>query len=470
MVTTHTDTKGHNPMDSNAIVSLETQLIDHIVHEYPPKDTIGMGEEKNRYIRSWKLLDNSIREKLKDAIKNKRINEKNNIVVDVDSIYQKYLVFDALSKEIDKLKSEKNELHRGQHSPIISEESKKLKTIINSKEESLSSLGDALYRELSYLPNIPDSIVPIGATESDNQEVFKWGQIPKFDYKPKDHIQLAKDLDLIDFERGSKVGGFRAYFLKNEGAQLEFAVLMYAFQKLINKGYTPVIAPSLVRKFTLFGNGQFPWGEDEVYKLEKDSYLAGTAEVPITAYFSGEMLVEKELPKRFVAFSPCFRKEAGSYRKDMRGAYRLHQFNKIEQVIISTAETSTSLTLHEELLANSKEILEDLGLPYRVLLMCTGDMGEPQVKKYDIETWMPCREAYGETMSNSFMGDFQSRRLNIRYKGKDGKSTYTHTLNNTAIATPRILIAIFENYQQADGSIRIPDVLQPFVGKKEIRR
>jgi len=321
------------------------------------------------------------------------------------------------------------------------------------------------------VPNVPDKSVPVGKDASGNKEVKKWGKLPKFTFKPKDHIELATKLDLVDFVRGAKVGGFRAYFLKNEAAMLEFAVLAYAFQKLIKKGYTPLIAPSLVKDFTLFGNGQFPWGREEVYHLEKDQlFLAGTAEVPVTAYFAGEILAEKDLPKKFVAFSPCFRREAGSYGKDTKGLYRLHQFSKIEQVIISTNDTNNSFTLHEELLANAEEILKDLELPYRVLLMCTGDMGEPQVKKYDIETWMPGRGEYGETMSNSMMGDFQARRLKIRYRTKDGAVKYCHTLNNTAIASPRILIAILENYQQEDGSILIPKVLQPFLSKSVIKR
>jgi seryl-tRNA synthetase len=287
----------------------------------------------------------------------------------------------------------------------------------------------------------------------------------------KNHIELAKSLDLIDFERGAKIGGFRAYFLKNEAAQIELALMWFTLHKLISKGYTPLIAPSLVRDFTLVGNGQFPWGKEEVYALPKDElYLAGTAEVPVTAYYSNEILQEKDLPKKFVAFSSCYRREAGSYGKDTKGAYRVHQFNKVEQVIISTADVNNSLTLHEELLANAEEILRDLELPYRVMLMCTGDMGEPQVKKYDIETWMPGRGAYGETMSNSFMGDFQARRLKIRYKGKDGQVRYCHTLNNTALASPRILIAILENYQKKNGSIAIPKVLQPFLGKEIVER
>ncbi|MEK7587466.1 MAG: serine--tRNA ligase [Patescibacteria group bacterium] len=348
---------------------------------------------------------------------------------------------------------------------------RKLKQELKTIEDELRGVEEKFGLVMLTVPNVPDKSVPIGKDSSGNKEVKTWGKVPKFDYPVQDHIALAKSLDLIDFDRGAKVGGFRAYFLKNEAAQMEFSVLFYTFQKLIKKGYTPLIAPSLVKGFTLFGNGQFPWGAEEVYHLGKDDvYLAGTAEVPVTAYFADEVLNEKDLPKKFVAFSPCFRREAGSYGKDTKGVYRVHQFSKVEQVIISTNDMNNSFTLHEELLANAEEILQDLELPYRVLLMCTGDMGEPQVKKYDIETWMPGRKSYGETMSNSVMGDFQARRLKIRYKTKDDKTLFCHTLNNTAIASPRILIAILENYQQADGSIRIPKVLQPLMGTSEIRR
>lgn len=372
--------------------------------------------------------------------------------------------------KIDAIRTERNVVSKAR-TDESAVRGKEIKNELKALEESLRAVEVDFEALMLTVPNVPDASVPVGKDEHDNVETKKWGTPTSFDFEPKDHIELATSLDLIDFERGAKVGGSRAYFLKNEGAQLELAVLMYTMNKLIAKGYTPLIAPSLVKEFTLFGNGQLPWGRDEVYHLEKDDqYLAGTAEVPVTAYYANEMLNEKELPKKFVAFSPCFRREAGSYGKDTRGVYRLHQFNKIEQVIMSTAETSNSLTLHEELLANSEEILRDLNLPYRVLLMCTGDMGEPQVKKYDIETWMPKRNGYGETMSNSFMGDFQARRLKIRYKDKEGNTKFCHTLNNTAIASPRILVAILENYQQADGSIKIPEVLQPFVGKKEIRR
>lgn len=383
----------------------------------------------------------------------------------------------------------KSEVVRGQRNKVsgpasdekVREAGKKLKEELKKLEDELRNVEAEFNALMLTVPNVPDKSVPIGKNSSGNVEVRRWGEIPKFsakggpasggDFPVKDHIALGKSLDLIDLERGAKVGGSRAYFLKNEAAQMEFAVLFYTFQKLIKKGYTPLIAPSLVREFTLFGNGQFPWGREEVYHLEKDdAYLAGTAEVPVTAYLSDEMLKEEELPKKFVAFSPCFRREAGSYGKDTKGVYRLHQFNKVEQVIISTNDMNNSFTLHDELLANAEEILQDLELPYHVMLMCTGDMGEPQVKKYDIETWMPSRNAYGETMSDSFMGDFQARRLKIRYKTKDGRVNFCHTLNNTAIASPRILIAILENYQQKDGSIRIPKVLQPYFDKDVIRR
>jgi len=414
------------------------------------------------------MLDiNFIRENLdlcEEAAKNKNRQVEWHKLLELDDRRR-----DLIGK-VETLRNERNIISQ-QGADADRERAKHIKEDLKKNEEELRSIEERFNSIMLTVPNIPDKSVPIGKDESGNKEIKKWGKIPKFSFAPKDHIALAKVLDLIDFERGVKVGGFRSYFLKNEAAQLELALLFYTFQKLVGKGYTPLLAPSLVREFTLFGNGQFPWGREEVYHLEKDDlYLAGTAEVPVTAYLSDEILNEKDLPQKFVAFSTCFRREAGSYGKDTKGAYRLHQFNKIEQVIISTNDMNNSFTLHEELLTNAEEILQDLKLPYRVLLMCTGDMGEPQVKKYDIETWMPGRSGYGETMSNSFMGDFQARRLKIRYKNKEGKTMYCHTLNNTAIASPRILVALFENYQQADGSIKIPKVLQPLIGKDVISR
>ncbi len=409
------------------------------------------------------------KEKVAEAAKNK------NRQVDLDKLLELDNERRRLIGEIEKLRGERNKASNISNSVTlvtsnkIKEKGKKLKEQIKELEEELKKVEVEFNELMLQVPNVPDSSVPVGKDSSGNKEIKAWGKIPKFDYKPLDHIEIAKQLDLVDFERGVKVGGFRSFFLKNEAALLEMAVLTYTFQKLVKKGYTPLIVPSLVKEFTLFGNGQFPWGREEVKKKKKDDiYLAGTAEVPVTAYFSGEILNEKDLPKKFVAFSPCFRREAGSYGKDTKGLYRLHQFNKIEQVIINKNDSFSSIELHEELLKNSEEVLQDLKLPYRVMLMCTGDMGEPQVKKYDVETWMPCRNSYGETMSNSFMGDFQARRLNIRYRTHDNTIKFCHTLNNTAVASPRILIAILENYQQQDGSVLVPEVLQPFVGKKKI--
>jgi len=414
------------------------------------------------------MLDiNFIKDNL-ELCKTAAINK--NRVVEWDKLLKLDETRRKLTGSVDDLRAKRNVISK---KPIEEsrEEGRQIKESLKGLEEELRRVEEELQILLLTVPNVPDKSVPIGKDTSGNVEEKKWGDMPVFDYTIRDHIELAKINDLIDFERGAKVGGFRAYFLKNEAVLLEMGILWYTMRKLATKGYTPLMAPSLVKEFTLFGNGQLPWGRDEVYHLEKDDmYLAGTAEVPVTAYLSDEVLTESDLPKKFVAFSPCFRREAGSYGKDTKGIYRLHQFNKIEQVIISTNDSGKSITLLEELLANAEEILKDLKLPYRVISMCTGDMGEPQVKKYDIETWMPSRNSYGETMSDSFMGDFQARRLKIRYRGKDGKTQFCHTLNNTAIASPRILIPILENYQQKDGSIRVPKILVPFVGKDVISR
>ncbi len=406
-------------------------------------------------------------EKYKAAAKNK------NRVVDIDRI----LVLDTKSSEIQKqsqtLRERRNQLAEiGKKDPSAArEEGKKIKDELKRLDEEYAKLTKERDDLLSFVPNAPLPDVPVGKDESENVEIKKVGDLPKFDFEPLDHMELGKKLDIVDTERGSKVSGFRGYFLKNQGAVLHISVLLYVLQKLTAKGYTPIIAPAIVKSFTLFGTAQFPWGEPEVYKTnDDDSYLSGTAEVPVTSYYANETLREEDLPKKFVAFSPCFRKEAGSYGKDTKGLYRLHEFFKIEQVILCKNDIEMAKQMHEELQANCEEILTDLELPYRVLLMCTGDMGEPQMKKYDTETWMPSRKAYGETMSNSIMGDFQTRRLNIKYKTKDGKTEYCYSLNNTALASPRILIALLENHQEKDGSIKIPEKLRGICGFENITK
>ncbi len=404
------------------------------------------------------------KKKVIEAAKNK------NREVDIDKILKLDDERRELIQKIQTLREERNKTSHGKPDEKTIQRGREIKEELKKFEESLNITSVQLDKLVSFVPNVPLLEVPVGKDESGNVEVKKWGKIPEFDFEIKSHIDLGLSLDLFDLERGSKVSGFRGYFLKNQAAQLQFAILFYVFQKLVAKGYTPIIAPSIVKGFTLFGSGQFPWGEQEVYKLnDEDAYLAGTAEVPITSYFSGEILNESELPKKFVAFSPCFRREAGAYGKDTKGLYRVHEFWKVEQVIIAGQDIEESKKLHAELQKNTEEIIEDLKIPYRRLLMCTGDMGEPQIFKYDTEVWMPHRKGYGEIASNSIMGDFQTRRLKIKYRKKDNSTEYCYSLNDTAIPSPRILIAILENYQQKDGSVKIPEVLQSLVGFKEIK-
>ncbi|OGK64396.1 serine--tRNA ligase [Candidatus Roizmanbacteria bacterium RIFOXYB2_FULL_41_10] len=402
-------------------------------------------------------------EAVKAAAKNK------NRPVDLDKILKLDQANRQLLTQISQLRQERNNLAKQKDAQKNAEVGRRLKTEVKQMEEKQAELGAQLKQLLAQVPNVPYKEVPIGKDEKDNQEIKKVGEPTKFDFPAQSHLDLIKKHDLADLERGNKIAGFRGYFLKKELALMHFALLWYVYLKMFHKGYTPIIAPALVKDFPFFGAGQFPWGKPEVYYLEKDDvYLSGTAEVPVTAYFSNEVLREADLPKKFFAFSPCFRREIGSYGKDTQGLYRVHEFAKIEQVMIAPANNQQARDLHEELQQNVEEIINDLELPYRVLLMCTGDMGEPQAKKYDTEVWMPSRQAYGEVASNSIMTDFQARRLNIRYRAKDGQTHFCYTLNNTALASPRILIAILENYQQKDGSIIIPKVLQSLTGLKKI--
>lgn len=406
------------------------------------------------------------KQKVLDALTNKNREADIEGILSLDEDRRKRI------QEAQVLREERNKIAKQPFTEETKKRGKELKDLLKTIEGDLLIIEEKLNKLLSYVPSVPLEEVPIGKDETGNQEVRKWGTVPTFSFPIKDHSKLGVDLDIIDFERGAKVSGYRGYFLKNQGAILHMALLLYVFKKLSLKGYTPVIAPSIVKKFTLFGSGHLPWGEKELYKLngeDDDAYLSATAEIPITSYFSNEILQEKDLPKKFVAFSPCFRSEAGSYGKDTKGLYRVHEFWKIEQVVIGNSDIDNARKIHEELQQNAEEILQELELPYRVLLMCTGDMGEPQLKKYDIETWMPSREGYGETMSNSIMGDFQTRRLKIKYRQKNGETAFCYSFNNTAVASPRILIALLENYQQKDGSILIPKALQELTGFDRIQ-
>jgi seryl-tRNA synthetase len=344
---------------------------------------------------------------------------------------------------------------------------RRVKDDLKKKEEELEEVIKSWRTLMLAVPNIPDMSVPEGGSDADNVEVRTWGGVPTFSYKPLDHIEIMEGQDMVDFERGTKTSGFRGYFLKNDGAMLEMAVWQYVMQRWQGKGFTPMLVPSLVKRETLLGSGYLPQGEDDLYKDGND-YLAGTGEVATMFYHSDEVLDHTELPKKYIVWSPCFRKEAGSHGKDVKGLVRVHEFYKCEQVVICEASHETSVTYHEEIARNAEEMMEELGIPYHTVVNCGGDLGLGQVKKYDIEAWMPSQEKYRETHSASYFHDFQTRRLNIRYKDIDGKLRYTHSLNNTAAATPRLITAIIENYQQADGTIKVPEALVPFMAGKTV--
>jgi seryl-tRNA synthetase len=322
------------------------------------------------------------------------------------------------------------------------------------------------------LPAIPDPTWPVGADDRENVEVRKWADpsVPPLALTDgrKDHIALGTALGILDFDRGVKIAGSRSYVLRGDGALLYQAVLRFAQDLVAARGYEPMVVPVLVTEQCMIGTGYFPGGRDQAYITQDDSVLVGTSEVSLASFFANEILEEKELPRRLSATSTCFRREAGAAGKDTAGLYRVHQFDKVEQVIVHKADEQEHIALHEEIIANSEAILQSLKLPYRVLKVCTGDMGQGKWRMYDLETWMPSRNAYGETHSGSALRDFQSRRLNLRYRPAGSKQpAYCYSLNNTAIACPRILIAIMENYQNPDGSITIPQALRALLGGKE---
>lgn len=374
------------------------------------------------------------------------------------------------SQEIRAARNQLNDQLKAERTPELIQQSQALKSQLTQLEQQLKEVEVNYGQLLLQIPNVTLDEVPVGKNAAGNQPIKTVGDKPQFDFTPKDHIQLGQDLDLLDLDRGSKVAGYRGYFLKNQAVAMQFGLLRYAMDKLIAKGFCPMIPPIIDRKEAFINSGHMPWGQAECYSVGDEMYLSGTAEVPLVSYHAGEVLNEKDLPLKYAGFSPCYRREIGSYGKDTRGIFRVHEFMKIEQVILCTNDLAESRQMHEFLLNNAEEMLQEFGLPYRVMLMCTGDMGEPQMKKYDIETWMPGRNDYGETMSDSIMGDFQSRRADIRYRAKDGSLKYVHMLNNTALASSRMLIALWENFQQADGSIKIPSVLVPYVGFDTIQK
>lgn len=431
---------------------------------------------------------NFIREhpdKIRWALSVKKIN------LDLDA----FLVLDALRntllQDVEALRREKNKnadrmkKGEGTREELITE-GKAIKTKLQESEAKFTSIEGEYSDYLVRMPTVPAPDTPMGNDDSENVEVKKWGNVPQFNFTPKDHIQLGRDLDVLDLEKGVKVSGYRGYYVKNDAVLLQMGVMMHALQKAVQRGFKPMIPPTLVKEFALFGSGYFKGKEynpetDEIYKIANDErladgslkkenkFLVGTAEPSVLAYYADDILDERDLPLKLCGFSQCYRSEIGSYGKDTKGMYRVHEFMKVELVCITQADITMADKLHEELIALSRELHEDLGLPYRQLRICSGDLSAGKYKQYDMEAWIPSRGAYGETGSASNFLDWQSRRLNVRYRTRAGDIKHVYMLNDTALPSPRILICILENYQQKDGTVQIPEVLRPFMlGKTEI--
>lgn len=392
------------------------------------------------------------------------------IKVDID----KLLAFDdirrKLQQQIDELKAQQHK-NNEQIARAADEEKKQyiseMKKIANKTailESEYKSNFETYTEFLEQVPNLTHPETPSGRSDKDNKEIEKIGEVRKFSFIPKDHVTLAKSLDLIDFESGAKVVGQKFYYLKNEAVLLELALINFAINKLVAKKFIPIITPDLARKEILKGSGFNPRDDsDQIYNIQNTSLsLIATAEITIGGYHANETINAEKLPLKYVGLSHCFRKEAGTYGQESKGLYRVHQFTKIEMYIICKPEDSEKL--HQELLSIEKEIFTDLEIPFRVVDVCTGDLGGPAYRKYDLEAWMPMKKGYGEVTSTSNCTEFQARRLNIRYFDDHKKKKFVHTLNGTAIAVSRALIAILENNQQSDGSIVIPEVLRPYMG------
>lgn len=436
------------------------------------------------------IRDNA--DKVKKAIIDKRINLNIDELLDLDTKRRDLLT------QVESLQATKNLFSK--EFPKLGAEEKKVKLLemkeVDSKTSALKIQVDEVitaYQNLMYLvPNIPSPETPIGGDSAKNVPWRYWNaavgivdptkdpdkvkDIPtKFDFEIRDHTTLGRELNLIDTEAGVKTSGFRGYYLKNEAVLMQYGLIWLALKKMQSAGFSLMAPPVLVREAPLYGSGHFPAGREEIYKITTDddkesTFLAGTSEPSLLAYYADKTLEEKDLPIKISGVSSCYRSEIGSYGKDTRGIYRIHEFMKVEQVVLCKADEIEGDNWLENMREVAESMLQDLKLPYRVLNICTGDMGAGKYKMYDIETWMPGRKDFGETHSDSNLTDWQARRLNIKYKAADGKTKFVYTLNNTVIASPRILIAILENYQQKDGSVIVPEVLRPYVGKDLIKK
>ena len=401
--------------------------------------------------------------------------KKKGCKLDINAMIDLYLEINKLKTSSQALAEEKNRLSNSIKSaspedrPQIIAKSKALGEEFKKQQEELEAKQEEFNNMMLRMPNLPSPDAPQGEDESGNVVIRRVGELPKFDFTPRDHIELMEMNDWSEMDRITKVCGSRTYAIKNELSRLELAIHMLVLDKLAANGFTTINVPSLSKEKPLYGMGYLPFSSDEIYYMPSDElYLSGTAELVLNSLRADEILSENELPVLYAGFSPCFRREAGAAGKDTRGLVRVHQFLKTEQFVICKNDLAESEKWHQKLLSISEEVLQDLEIPYQVLDICTGDMGAPKYRQYDLEAWVPSQNCYRETHSCSNSTDWQARRTNLRYRDNaDGKVKYAHTLNNTGIATPRALVPFMENHQQKDGTVRIPEKLQPYMGGKK---
>lgn len=423
----------------------------------------------------------------------RRASEDKNLSFDVEKLLRADEDRRRLSAELEALRSEKNTLNMRMRAVRSEEEraevhavGKEIRSRIDALEPRVREAKLVFEELMAEVPNIVSPDTPVGKTDADNVEEGRYGEIPEFAFAPKTHIELGASLDILDLERGAKVGGFRGYYLKNDGALLALGAMMYALRTLTDRGYIPMIPPTLVKAFPLFGSGYFKGLEydgsvDEIYQVatsdkeadgsasKEQKFLVGTAEPSLLAYHASEVLDGATLPLRYAGFSQCYRSEIGSYGKDTKGIYRVHEFMKVEQVVLVPADIEAANAVQDGMVAISEELHRDLGLPYRKLRISTGDMSAGKYRAFDLEAWMPGLGRYGETGSASNFLDWQARRLDVKYVDTEtGEKRHVYMVNSTALASARTVIAILENHQEEDGSVIVPEVLRPYVGKERI--
>ena len=403
------------------------------------------------------------------AIRDKRV------AVDLDRLLALDVKRRELITETERLRARRNELSKrmpriapSERPPLV-KEAKEVSSAISALEAQATTVKREYGELMLQMPNVPAPGVPVGDGEGDNVVLRRWSEPPRFEFDPRDHLTLASRHGLVELEATRQFAGSRGYALFGDLALLEQAALQFALRHVHAKGFTPVSPPVMVKESSMIGTGFFPIGRADTYALERDGlFLVGTSEVSLVSLYAGKTVALDQLPIRLAGISTCFRREAGSAGRDVRGLYRVHQFQKVEQVVLCADDDAQAEQEHAALLANSEQILQALELPHRVSLACTVELGLGQIRKHEVETWMPSRESYSETHSCSSLGTFQARRSKIRYRGHDGRSHFAQTLNNTAIASPRILIPLLEHNQHADGTVSIPPVLQPFMDGRKL--